>query len=55
LIATIAVEIDMSMAPAADVIKMPAAGSAPAVPQATTRDVLNPGAVCAAPDSLPLK
>jgi len=34
--ATIAVEIDMSMAPAADVIKMPAAWSAPAVPQATT-------------------
>ena len=53
--ATIAVEIDMSMAPAADVIKMPAAWSAPWVPQATTRDVLNPEAVCAALDSLPLK
>ena len=53
--ATIAVEIDMSMAPAAGVIKMPAAWSASAIPQATTRDVLNPEAVCAALDSLPLK
>ena len=53
--ATIAVEIDMSMAPAADVIKMPAAWSAPGVPQATTREVLNPEALSAALDSLPLK